>query len=324
MKTHTIGRTTSVMAALVASTLFLAACGSGGGTGAESSEGSVASTIDLKGVNIAVGSKEYPEQKILGQMLVQSLQAAGATVADKTGLSGTQVVRKALTTGEIDVYYEYTGTAWLTFFQKTQPITDPEELFDEVSAIDQTNGISWFALGPFNNTYGLGASADAAKSTGVTSISEYAELANNSPEDATLCTSAEFRTREDGLPGLEKKYDFTLPQSSLFNVEQTVIYQAIEKGECDFMYLVSTDSRLVENGIVSLEDDKSFFPVYNPAVNMTTEVYDAHKKQYDKLFGAISELLTQETILELNGAVEVDGLPPAKVVNEWLKKSGII
>ena len=123
---------------------------------------------------------------------------------------------------------------------------------------------------------------------------------------------------------MEKKYDFTLPQSSLFNVEQTVIYQAIEKGECDFMYLVSTDSRLVENGIVSLEDDKSFFPVYNPAVNMTTEVYDAHKKQYDKLFGAISELLTQETILELNGAVEVDGLPPAKVVNEWLKKSGII
>ena len=111
MKTHTIGRTTSVMAALVASTLFLAAYGSGGGTGAESSEGSVASTIDLKGVNIAVGSKEYPEQKILGQMLVQSLQAAGATVADKTGLSGTQVVRKALTTGEIDVYYEYTGTA---------------------------------------------------------------------------------------------------------------------------------------------------------------------------------------------------------------------
>ncbi|MEJ7755126.1 MAG: glycine betaine ABC transporter substrate-binding protein [Nocardioidaceae bacterium] len=207
MKISNVMRSAGVMATLVASAVALAACGGGDGA-ATASDDSVASTVDLNGVKISVGSKEYPEQLILGQITVQALEGAGATVTDKTGLSGTNVARAALEKGETDVYWEYTGTAWTTFFKETKTIDDPQQFFEAVRAADEKNDISWFALAPFNNTYAVGATAEAAEATGVTSISEYAELAATNPEDAMLCASSEFSTRDDGLPGLEKLYGF--------------------------------------------------------------------------------------------------------------------
>ncbi|WP_248761127.1 glycine betaine ABC transporter substrate-binding protein [Pseudarthrobacter sp. SSS035] len=317
-------RVSAVTATLVVSAMALTACGGSDGGATTGSAGSLASTVDLSGVTMSVGSKEYPEQKILGEILVQTLEAAGAKVTDKTGLAGTNVARAALESGEINAYYEYTGTAWLTIFKKTNPITDPNALFDAVRADDATNDISWFAPAPFNNTYGLGASPDAAKGTGVKTLSDYAELARTNPKEATLCASAEFATRDDGLPGLEKAYDFKQPEGTVYPVEVTVIYQAIQQKKCNFMYLVSTDSRLAKEHITVLDDDKTFFPIYNPAVNMTGNIYDANKAKYDKLFDAVAKLLTQDTILELNGQVELDGLPADLVVQKFLQKHKII
>lgn len=316
--------TTGLTAALLASAMVLTACGGGEDTTVAASEDSVASSIDLSGVNISVGSKEYPETVIMGQMLVQSLEAAGATVTDNTGLAGTAVAREALETGEIDVYYEYTGTAWLTILQQTEPIDDAEELFEAVRAADEENDISWFARAPFNNTYALGATAEAAESTGVSTLSDFAELVQENPEEVTLCASAEFSTREDGLPGLEQHYGFTMSQSSVFPVEQTVVYEAVARGECNFLYLVSTDARIAEEGVVVLEDDKSFFPVYNPSVTMRSEVYAEHEEDYNTLFEAIGDLLTQETIIELNGLVELQGLPADRVAQDFLEQQKII
>jgi len=323
MKFRTTSRIPTVVGALTASALALAACGDDGGS-ATASEDSVASGVDLSGVSITVGSKEYPEQLILGQILVQALEGAGADVTDQTGLAGTNVARAALVQGETDVYYEYTGTAWLTILKETRPINDAEELFDAVAAAEEKNGISWFARAPFNNTYAVGATADTAESTGVTSLSEYAEFVQDNPEEATICASAEFRTRDDGLPGLEKHYGFTQPPGTVFTAESTVVYEAADKGECAFLNLVSTDARIAENDIVVLEDDKAFFPVYNPAVSMNSDVYAEHEEQYNELFNPISELLTQETILELNGAVELDGLPADGVALDFLEENGIL
>lgn len=320
MKTTHARRLTGLLAA---SALALSACGDGEAT-AEASEGSLAASVDLSGVSITIGSKEYPEQKILGEILIQTLEASGATVTDKTGLAGTNVARAALESGEIDAYYEYTGTAWLTVFKKTEVVGDPDDLFEAVKEVDAGNGISWFARAPFNNTYGVGASPDATANTGVSTMSEYAELTRTNPDEATLCASAEFRTRDDGLPGLEEKYGFTQPEGSVYPVEQTVIYQAVEQKKCNFMYLVSTDSRLAENEITVLDDDKTFFPIYNPAVNMRSDVYEANKTDYDQLFDAIAALLTQDEILELNGKVELDGLPADQIVEEFLKAKKII
>jgi osmoprotectant transport system substrate-binding protein len=311
-----------VTAAVVS--VALTACGGDKSASATAAGGSVASGIDLKGVNITVGSKEYTEQKVLGQIIVQALKATGANVKDQTGLNGTRVARAALTSGQIDTYYEYTGTGWLTILQKTQPINDAQQLFTAVRDADAKNKISWFALAPMNDTYAVGITADAAKSTGVKTISQYAELARTDPAKAKICSSAEFATREDGLPGLEKKYGFTLPESSIFQAESTVEFQAAKKGECNFLRLDSTDARILKNGTIALTDDKNFFPVYNPAVTMRTDVYTAHQAQYDKLFDAVSKLLTQDAILKLNAAVELDGLPADKVALDFLKTNGIV
>lgn len=323
MKIASVSRLSGLTAMLAASALALSACG-GGGTTAKGSEGSLASTVDLSGVSITIGSKEYPEQKILGEILIQTLEASGAKVKDKTGLAGTNVARAALEGSQIDAYYEYTGTAWLTVFKKTEAIADPDALFDAVKKVDAGNDISWFAPAPFNNTYGVGASPDATAKTGVSTMSEYAELTRTNPDEATLCASAEFKTRDDGLPGLEKKYGFTQPKGTVYPVEQTVIYQAVKQKKCNFMYLVSTDSRLAKNKITVLDDDKTFFPIYNPAVNMRSDIYNADKAAYDKLFDAIGPLLTQDQILELNGKVELDGLPADQVVTKFLEAKKII
>ena len=319
LKTSTIALITAAVMSVA-----LTSCGSGTSDTVTATKGSFASGINLKGVSITVGSKEYTEQLVLGQIIVQALRATGATVKDQTGLNGTKVARAALTSGQIDTYYEYTGTGWLDILQKTKPINDPQKLFTAVRDADAANKISWFALAPLNDTYALGVTADAAKSTGITTISQYAELARKDPAKAKVCSSAEFTTREDGLPGLEKAYGFTLPESSIFQAESTVEFEAAKKGKCNFLRLDSTDARILKNGIVALTDDKNFFPVYNPAVNMRAEVYKAHQAQYDKLFNKISALLTQDAILKLNAAVELDGLPADKVALEFLKTNGIL
>ncbi|MGZ4556993.1 MAG: glycine betaine ABC transporter substrate-binding protein, partial [Mycobacteriaceae bacterium] len=324
MKTRTGLGTPGLMVVIVASALVLSACGSSSGasSAAAATAGSIAAGVDLKGVSLSVGSKEYTEQKVLGQVLVQTLRAAGATVKDQTGLTGTKVVRAALDSGQIDLYYEYTGTAWLTILGKTQPINDPQQLFAAVSAADKTkNNVDWFAMAPLNDTYAVGATAKAAKSTGVTTLSQYADLAKRDPSAAKICSSAEFATREDGLPGLEKHYGFTLPQSSIFPAESTVVFQAASQGNCNFLKLDSTDARIAQQGIVALQDDKAFFPVYNPAVSMRDAAYSAHQAQYDKLLGPVSKLLTQDAIIKLNGEVELKGLPVEKVVHDFLKKN---
>ncbi len=255
------------MAALITAAVIsvaLTGCSGAKSVTGTATGGSVASGIDLKGVSISVGSKEYTEQRVLGQIIVQALKATGATVKDQTGLSGTKVARAALTSGQIDTYYEYTGTGWLTILQKTQPISDPQQLFTSVRDADAANKISWFALAPMNDTYAVGVTADGAKSTGVKTISEYAKLANTDPAKAKICSSAEFTTREDGLPGLEKKYGFNLPESSIFQAESTVEFEAAKKGECNFLRLDSTDARILKNGIIALTDDKNFFPYTTP------------------------------------------------------------
>lgn len=325
MKFRTSRRITGLMVTIVASAVALTGCASGSqASTAAASAGTVASTVDLHGVTLSVTSKEYTEEKVLGSVLVEALRAAGATVNDKTGLQGTKLARAALDSGQADLYYEYTGTAWLTVLGKTQPINDPQQLFDAVKAADAKNNIDWFARAPLNDTYAVGATSAAAKSTGVTTLSQYAALAKKDPAAATLCSSAEFATREDGLPGLEKDYGFTLPTSSIFQAESTVIFQAADQGKCNFLKLDSTDARIAKQGIVVLQDDKSFFPVYNPAVSMRHDAYAAHQAQYDQLFGAVSKLLTQDTIIGLNGDVELKGLPVDKVVHDFLVQNKIL
>jgi osmoprotectant transport system substrate-binding protein len=317
------GVTTALLLALA---LVLAACTSesGGGTEAEAEEGTVASSVDLSDVTITVGSKDFTEQRILGEVMSQALAAAGADVTYQGGL-GSAIIRESLTSEEIQAYWEYTGTGWITHLGETTPEEDPEAQFEAVKEADAENGISWFALAPAENTYAIAANEEAIEEFSPTSISDYAEIVTDNPEAGALCTATEWISRDDGLPGMEEHYGFELPRNLVRELDFGPVFQAVAEGdECDFAVVFSTDGLIPANNLTVLEDDQAFYPKYNIAVSMLSDVYDEHAEDYDTLLGAIAEAMTNEKMQELNGQVDVEERDYAEVAEEFLQDEGII
>ncbi len=155
---------------LGASALALAACSSDSGESAGGDSGggdAIANQYDMSGIDVAVGSKDFDEQLILGQMMVQALEAAGANVDDKVNLGGTAVAREALLSGDIDVYMEYNGTGWTVHLGQEDPSFDPDELTTAVREQDLAeNDIVWVGQSPFNNTYGFASSPAVTEANG--------------------------------------------------------------------------------------------------------------------------------------------------------------
>ena len=288
--------------------------GGGGGSG------------ELSGETFTVGSKEFTEQKIVGQMAIQVLENAGATVNDQTGLTGTETVRTALTSGEIDMYWEYTGTGWTSHLGHlaTEGPDDAEELFNQVAEEDMTNDVHWFAMAPFENTYAIATTSERAEDLGVSTLSDYAELANRDSGEASLCAATEFLTREDGWLGVEKEYGFDLPNSDISEVDLGIVFtQVPEGGQCNFGEVFSTDGRIPANDMTLLEDDKGFFVKYNLAMTARAEVFEQNPELED-IFAPLAEALTTETMQELNAQVDAEGLPPEQVAEAWLEDNGFL
>jgi glycine betaine/choline ABC-type transport system substrate-binding protein len=132
--------------------------------------------IDLSGASLTVGSKEFTEQLILGYITKLALEEAGAEVDDQVGLVGSTTVREALTSGEIDLYWEYLGTGWVTYLGNTEGIPDTQEQYEAVRDADVTNGVSWLEPAPFNNTYAIAMTDENAEELGISSISDIKDL----------------------------------------------------------------------------------------------------------------------------------------------------
>jgi glycine betaine/choline ABC-type transport system substrate-binding protein len=169
------------------------------------------SGVSLDGADFTVGSKDFDEQLILGYISLILLEDAGASVTDEVNVGGTDTTRAALETGDIDHYWEYNGTAWISFFGETDPIPDRMEQYEAVAERDlEEAGLVWLDPAPFNNTYGIALSSEAADELGTESISDLVDLIAENPDDATMCVEAEFAVRDDGLPGLEEHYGFQI------------------------------------------------------------------------------------------------------------------
>jgi osmoprotectant transport system substrate-binding protein len=298
--------------------MVAAGCGGAGGGG------SVSGDIDLSDAEYTVGSKEFTEQLILGQITLQALEAAGATVNDQTGLAGSVAAREALESGEIDMYWEYTGTGWITYLGHTDPVPGRQEQFEAVAKEDlEKNDIKWLAPpAPANNTYAFAVRSEAYEDLGVKTISDFKQLIEENPEEATICVGTEFSTRDDGLPGVEEAYGFQFPTENIVKMDEGQIYQATDQGErCNFGEVFQTDGRIEGLDLEIVEDDKGFFPLYNPALNVRNQAMDP---KLEKLFAPISEKLTTETLQKLNAQVDVEGQLPEEVAEQWLSENGFI
>jgi len=312
-------RTTALTALAIALTLVAAACGS--------DSGGKASGDALKGKTFTVGSKEFTEQKILGQIAILVLKDAGATVKDETGITGTANVRTALESEEIDMYWEYTGTGWTDILgnEAADAASDPEELFTAVAEQDAAeNKIAWIAKSTANDTYAFATSAETSEATGVTTLSEYAELVNSEPESATMCAAAEFLDREDGWPGMEKAYGFELPDEFITEVDLGLVFEGVPKADpCAFGEVFETDGRIPANDLVVLEDDKDYFVSYEVAMTANQAVLD-DSPELEEVLEPVAEALTTEELTALNSQVDVEGLPVEAVAEKWLADNDLI
>ena len=300
------------------------ATGTTGDTGATGAAGDV----DLAGASFSVGSKEFTEQVILGQIAIAALENAGASIEDNTAIVGTDNVRAALTSGEIDMYWEYTGTGWSSHLGReiSEAPESPDELAEAVAEADAENGVIWYETAPMNNTYALVTLASRADELEVTTISDYAELVNTNPDDASLCGATEWLVRDDGYIGLAETYGFELPDNLLTEFADTSGIAALvaQGNECNFGELFATDGPIAANDLVVLEDDMEYFVPYNLALTVRSEVDEEHGEALAAIFDRISEMLTDETMQGLNARVDVDGEDPAAVAESFLQENGLI
>jgi osmoprotectant transport system substrate-binding protein len=296
-------------------------------TGCGGDGGSISESYSLSGpqgsVRLAVGSKDFTEQQILGHITRLALEAASAEVIDRTGLGGTEAARRAFVSGDIDMYWEYTGTGWLIHLAEPEPIPDPQEQYEAVAEQDlEQNGVEWLDPAPANNTYAIAVREGALEE--VDDISDLGRLIEERPEEATLCAGPEFRERADGLPGLEEHYGFEFPAENVSVLPDDTIYGAVSRGErCNFGSVFETDGRIPALDLRLLEDDEEFFAAYNPSLNIREETLDRHP-ELEEIFAPISEKLDTETLRELSAAVLVEGSSPAEVAERWLQENEFI
>ena len=286
--------------------------------------GSFARDVDLSGQTYVVGSKEFDEQLLLCRMTIALLQSAGGGVVDRCDTQGSDTVRSALTSGSIDMYWEYTGTAWRIYLRQEAQLTDPDELFTAVRDADAANGVSWLRQAPFDNTYAVGISAATATRLGVRTISDLARLARSGSPDASMCIDQEFTGREDGLVGLLRTYRFQFPGGALTTTDLGSIYPAVAAGRpCVFGEVFATDGRLNALQINTLTDDMGYFLPYHAALTVRSDVL-ARNPRLALLSERLAPMLTEPVMRELNARISVGKRSPDEVARAFLRQQGLI
>jgi len=325
-----LSRALSSVAVVGALAVGLAACGassSGSGGGTSAGGGQIGKKFNLSGAHFTVGSKEFTEERILGYITADALQAAGANV-NAQKLTGSNTVRTALTSGRIDMYWEYDGTAWLDYLKHTSPVKSGEPQQYQMTAAEDLakNHIKWLTPAKFSDAYGVGMRSNAPGALGqISNLSQMAAYIHQHPQQGTFCGASEFLNRSDGLPNLEKTYGFKFASGTIKTVNLSLDYTSVAKGNpCNFAEIFTTDGRIKTLHLKVLTDDKNAFGSYVPALTVRDAVYKKYAKQLSGIAALIAPKLTTSTIIDLNKKVDVDGMTPQAVAKAWLKQNGLI
>jgi osmoprotectant transport system substrate-binding protein len=272
------------------------------------------------GQNIVVGGKNFTEQQIMSQMTAQLLQAKGFKPDVKAGM-GSAVLRQAQENGQIDVYWEYTGTSLITY-NKINDRLSPADTYAKVKELDAAKGLVWLNPSKANNTYSLAMNQDDAKKQNIASIGDLAAKVKGGAK-LTFASNAEFYARPDGLKPLEEKYGFEFPRESVKRMDTGLVYQALKERQVDVGLVFATDGRVPAFNFVVLKDDKGFFPNYALTPVVRKQVLDANPKLAEYL-NALSAKLDDATMARLNASVDVDKKTVEDVARTFLKEQGLV
>lgn len=270
--------------------------------------------------SITVGGKNFTEQLLLAEMTRQLLESKGYDVDKRDGL-GSTVLRKAQENGQIDVYWEYTGTS-LVVYNKVEERLSPEETYKRVKELDAEKGLVWLNPSDANNTYALAMNTDEAKAMGIETIDDLKAKLEEGKE-LSFAVNAEFPRRDDGLIGLQKEYDFRYPRPLLKSMESGLTYQALKEDRVDVALVFATDGRIAAFDFVTLTDNRNFFPNYALTPVIRAETLKANPELEDVL-NSLSAKLSDEVMRRLNAAVDVEKKTIETVAENFLQEQGLI
>jgi osmoprotectant transport system substrate-binding protein len=303
--------------------LGVAACGSDDDddtTAGSEGGGAIVSNPDNGKVTLTVGSKNFTEQIVLGEVYAQALEAAGYKVKKDLNLGSETVALKNVKAGQISGYPEYVSTALTSFFEvePEEVPADATEAYEEAKADFEEEGLTAFPPTPFASANAVGTLKKTAEERDLKTVSDL----EGQSEEMTLYGSPECRQRIDCLAGLEELYG--LKFKKFVPVDIGLRYTVLDKGQADLSILFTTDPQLSAQAdkYVILEDDKEVFPAGNVIWVTTPEVVKEAGPDYEKTIVQVQEGLTLKVMQELGARVELEKEPAAKVAGEYLESAG--
>ena len=319
-------RTLFALLAAMVLALGVAACGDDDDEGDGGDEGAVSELIeanpDNEGVEITVGSKNFTEQFILGEIYAQALEAAGYTVKKDLNLGSEQIALKALEEGEVDAYPEYTSTALTSFFDfaPEDVPSDAQQAYEETTDDFEKLGLQAFPPTPFSSANAVGLLTETAEDLGLTSISDL----EGQSQDLTLAGSPECRQRIDCLLGLEQNYGLEFGRFTPIDI--ALRYEVLDKEDADLSILFTTDAQLYTDPetYTLLEDDQGVLPAGNVLFVASQETVSDAGPDFGETVEKVQENLSLEVMQELNARVDVDKEKPEDVAADYLRASGYI
>jgi osmoprotectant transport system substrate-binding protein len=322
-KTTRLGGVAALLLAL-ALTLGVAACGSddddGGTTEGNGGGGAIVSNPDNGEVNLTIGSKNFPEQEILGEIYAQALAAAGYKVKSELNLGSETVAHRAVKSGAISGYPEYASTALTSFFgvEPEEVPADAQEAFEEAKAEFEKEGLTAFPPTPFASANAVGTLKTTAEKYDLKTISDLDGVS----EELTLYGSPECRQRIDCLAGLEQLYG--LKFKSFKPVDIGLRYTVLEKGQADLSILFTTDPQLSaeKDKFVILEDDKKVFRAGNVIFVAKESTVEKAGPDFEGTIVQVQEGLTLPVMQELDARVELEKQTPKEAASSYLESAG--
>ena len=270
---------------------------------------------------IVVGGKAFTEQQIMTAMTVALLKAKGFNPERKAGM-GSAAVRSALENGQVDVYWEYTGTGLGVFNKITDKFDSAEAAYRKIKEVDAAKGIVWLNMSAVNNTYGFAMNRDDAQKRGIATMSDLARVMNGGAK-LTFASNAEFYARPDGLPGWQKAYGFEFERDNVKRMDTGLTYSALKDRQVDTAVVFATDGRIPAFNFVVLKDDKNYAAPYNLTPVVRKEILDKNPRLADAL-NALAAKLNDDNMAKLNATVDVDKKTVEEVAEGFLKANGLV
>ena len=302
----------------------LAALAVGCGDDDESSSGSgtgSTSSSDQPGEGkpgVTIGTKDFTEEFVLGNLYAQALEAKGYTVSLKENIGSTEIIDKALTSGEIDGYPEYTGVSLSVVAKNDILAESPEQTQELVKEFYEGRGQVVSEATPFQDTDAIATTKEFASENGLTQVEDLKKL-----DSFTIGARPEFKSRFNGLKGMEQVYG--IKNAKFKQLALGLQYPSLDKGDVDSANVFSTDAQLASGKYTVLEDPKGVFGFQNVYFVINKDKYDAlGGQEFMDVINTVNALLTEEAMTSMNAAVDLDKKKPAEVAQAFLEANELL